>query len=92
MKRMIQTLLLGLFFAIIGMDAGPLPGQVVETVEVEGHIVSDEPQSKNLLVISSEDLERMNVRNFGDVFGVKIEEIPGVPTPGRWMYISILYR
>lgn len=70
MKRLIQTLLLGLFFAIIGMDAGPLPGQIVETVEVEGHIVSDEPQSKNLLVISSEDLERMNVRNFGDLFSM----------------------
>jgi iron complex outermembrane receptor protein len=70
MKRMVRTLLCGLFIGIIGIDGGTLDGQIVETVEVEGRIVSDEPKSKNLMVISARDLKSMGVRDFGDLFSM----------------------
>lgn len=61
MKRLIQTLLLGLFFGIIGMYVGPLPGQMVETVN---GVSFQNPQTGHFngdLPFSIQDIEKVEI-------------------------------
>ena len=65
-----KSLLLVLLFTgvLVLVPGGVLSGKIVETVDVTGKLLSDEPHSKNMVIITAADLQEFNIKDMSELF------------------------
>lgn len=59
-----------LLFLLPWVFSSPVFSEIVETVEVNASIFSREPNSKNIVIISKEELEGLQIKDMADLFSI----------------------